>query len=179
MDNEKQHSQLTLKLKAGEMRYVRVQRNLSVVSIQEGQRRVAQSKPVDAANIPKGRKPAPGMTTAGFPILSFKAKITPTNGGPTLKGGDAFSIHVEVANIGNAPADDVQVLFDGDTAILSAVQTDHGQVGLVSPGWVKILDFTGTLPMNVEPHDAEVEIRLSQGQAQLPYVEVLRTTITR
>jgi hypothetical protein len=128
----------------------------------------APAPPPAATPVPSAA-PAP----AGFSLLSFDLQLNDANGNKMLESGERFNLRVTVKNTGSAPANDVRVRLDGDQAVLASLGAQKS-AGNVAAGQTQVVDFTGTLPAQAQPRNAEVRISLSEGAAELPQFQMLR-----
>jgi hypothetical protein len=125
-----------------------------------------------AATTPSPAVPAPAGLPA-FSSLAFDLQLITAKGNKTLEGGERFDLRVNVKNGGTGPANNVEVRLAGDPVIVQATGPKQS-AGNIAPGQTRTVDFSGVMPVKVEPRNADVVISLAEGPSELPQTQLLR-----
>jgi hypothetical protein len=123
-----------------------------------------------SASVPAG----PSSASA----LRFKAMVLDENGNLILEGGERVRVRVDIVNTGAAPIQKASAALTGTPFVLGQFPSTTLSVPPLQPGETKSLEFVATLPLTVQPQEAELHVAVTEiGQAAAPAPQLLALTI--
>lgn len=131
---------------------------------------VTSSKHAAAPLTPSARHlPAPTssgpLTSSG---LRFKAMVLDENSNLILEGGERLRVRVDVVNTGMNPIQNASASLTGTPSIVTQFPAATLSIPPLQPGETKSLEFIATVPLIVEPQQAEIHIAVAESRGGTP-----------
>lgn len=105
----------------------------------------------------------PGSTTpASTPTLRFKAQLLDENNNLIFEGGEHVLVRVDVVNTGTSPIENASASLTGTTAVIEQFPTTSLRIPTLLPGQTKTVEFIATLPVNIQPLQVDIQVRIDE-----------------
>lgn len=99
------------------------------------------------------------MESAG--ALRFKAILLDENNNLIFEGGEHLRVRIDVINIGVTPIEQATASLIGTPSIIQQFPTTTLRIPPLQPGQTKSLEFIATLPVTVQPIQAEIHVTIT------------------
>ena len=129
-----------------------------------GQEPVASTEPHQT---PMGQVGEPSASTS--PDLQFKATLLDENSNLLFEGGEHVRVRVDVVNTGTNVIENASASLTGTPIIIERFPTTRLKIPPLQPGQTKSVEFIATLPVTVQPLQAEIHVLVAEaGGAAAP-----------
>lgn len=115
-------------------------------------------------------KNLPGSPTS---TLRFKAMLFDENRNMIFEGGEHVRVRVDVVNTGTSPIDHASASLTGTAAVIEQFPTTSLRIPRLLPGQTQTVEFIATLPVNIQPLQAEIHVRIAEASRNAAPPQVL------
>lgn len=121
---------------------------------------VAKDAPAPATLSPTIAPPA-ATTPASPQVLQFKALLLDENSNLMFEGGEHVRVRIDIVNTGTRPIDSASASLTGTAAIIEQFPTTSLRIPTLLPGQTQTVEFIATLPVTIQPLQAEIHVRIA------------------
>ena len=122
---------------------------------------VAKDAPGSATLTPPIAPPA-ATTPASTPALRFKALLLDENSNLIFEGGEHVRVRVDIVNTGTSPIENASASLTGTAAVIEQFPTTSLRISTLLPGQTQTVEFIATLPVTIQPLQAEIHVRIAE-----------------
>jgi hypothetical protein len=103
------------------------------------------------------------FTTASSPSkLRFKALLLDENNNLIFEGGEHVRVRADVVNTGTSPVENASASLTGTPAVIEQFPATSLRIPTLLPGQTKTVEFIATLPVTIQPQQAEIHVRIAE-----------------
>lgn len=123
---------------------------------------VAEAPIPDLSGSPPTVAPPPTTTVASPSTLRFKALLLDENSNLIFEGGEHVRVRVDVVNTGTSPVEHASASLTGTPPVIEQFPTTSLRIPTLPPGQTKTVEFIATLPVTIQPLQAEIHVRIAE-----------------
>jgi hypothetical protein len=102
-------------------------------------------------------------TTASSPSkLRFKALLLDENNNLIFEGGEHVRVRADIVNTGTSPVENASASLTGTPAVVERFPATSLRIPTLLPGQTKTVEFIATLPVTIQPLQAEIHVRIAE-----------------
>jgi hypothetical protein len=103
-------------------------------------------------------------TSSASPLqpLRFKAVLLDENSNLVFEGGEHVRVRVDIVNTGTGTIENASASLTGTPTVIERFPTTSLRVPLLRPGQTQSVEFMATLPMTVQPMQAEIHVDVAE-----------------
>jgi hypothetical protein len=143
-----------------------------LVKLKEGEIKQKALAVADPKTVPEPKKVTPPTITLEQPriippALFTNVAFTETSGNRILEGGEEAVLRVEVENIGEGVAKDVQIILSGNQMLVNYLG-EKKSIGDIGVKEKKIAEFKAVLPPQIQSGEMDINIEIKEAQGFSP-----------